>query len=85
MDKENKVKILALLEAYRLFKNDVKEDNVDHVIRICQAIIADVFGYNSRADWADDIRIAGLIDYSYGVDTKEQYKILTDIVSEIKI
>ena len=85
MNKKNKVEILALLEAYRLYVDDIKANNIDNSIRVCQAIIAGVFGYNSRADWADDIHLAKLIDYGYEADTKKQYFTLTEIVKEIKI
>lgn|GEM_PF-4723895 len=83
--KNHKVEILALFEAYRLLVNRKKENNPDHAIRICQAIIADVFGYKSRADWSEDIRLAGLIDYGYDVDYNEQYEKLHNTVREIKM
>ena len=83
--KSSKTNVLALLEAYRLYSGTANEKNTDHAIRICQAIIADAFGYKSRADWSEDIRAANLIDYGYNADFKEQYRRLTDIVRNIKI
>ena len=85
MDKKDKVKVLALLEAYRLHVDDKKEQNADHAIRVCQAIIANVFGYSNRANWSDDIQSAGLIDYGHEADKYEQYKTLTSIVTGIRI
>lgn len=85
MEQENKVKVMAVLEAYRLHVGNEKGQNIDYVIRVCQAIIAQVFGYTSRTNWSDDIQAAGLIDYGHDTDTFEQYKRLTDIVDEIKI
>ena len=76
--KKDKIKVLALLEAYRLLVNSRKEDNIDHVIRVTSAIIADIFGYHSRADWSEEIRLAELIDYGYDADLDEQYKNLTE-------
>lgn len=81
----DKVKVLALLEAYRLHADDKKEQNADHAIRVCQAIIASVFGYSSRSNWSDDIQSEGLIDYGHEADKYEQYKTLTDIVNGIRI
>lgn len=74
---------MALLEAYRIYSGDKKERNADHAIRVCQAIIAKVFGYESRADWSDEVRTAWLIDDNYDTDKKEQYKKLTDMVNNI--
>lgn len=84
MDKESKLKILALLEAHRLYANS-KQASLDFALRVCVAIVAKVLGYDNRADWTDEIQKLGLIDYSYGVDTKQQYFELTDMVNDIKI
>jgi len=81
MEHKNKLAVLALLEAYRLLADDKKELNADHAIRVCQAIIAKVLGFDGRNSWTDEIKSAGLIDYRYDADKYEQYKKLTDIVN----
>jgi hypothetical protein len=80
MDKKRQIEVLALLEAYRIKAERGKERSVDFAIRVCQAIIASVFGYAGRADWTDDIQEAGLIDYSFDVNANDQYKALTELV-----
>ena len=81
MEHKNKLAVLALLEAYRLLSNEKKEQNADHAIRMCQAIIAKVLGFDGRNSWTDEIKSAGLIDYRYDADKYEQYKKLTDLVN----
>lgn len=83
--KKQKVEVLALLEAYRLLVDNKKENNPDHAIRVCQAIVAGVFGYDSRANWSDDVQAAGLIDYGHDVDCYEQYKTLTEATKEVRL
>lgn len=85
VDKNNKVAVLALLEAYRIKVEASRENHHDHAIRVCQAIVARAFGYTNRADWTGDIKTAGLIDYGYDVNANEQYKALTAIVNNIKM
>jgi hypothetical protein len=85
LDKQSRVKVMALLEAYRIKAGAYKGNNVGHAIRVCQAIIARLFGYTSRSDWTEDINAAGLIDYESGVDAHEQYKAAMDIAGSIKI
>ncbi len=88
MNEKDKVKVLALMEAYRLkIEYSPDSNNADYAIRVCQAIIANLFGYKSRADWTDDIKAAGLIDYEYhdGDEHYERYKALTEIVNAIRI
>ena len=81
----NKVRVLALLEAYRLYENHKKEINVDHVLRVASAIVADAFGFSSRADWCDEINKLKLVDYGHEVDLWNQYKQLTELVHNIEI
>jgi hypothetical protein len=76
------VEVLALLETYRIKSEHGKEHSVDFAIRVCQAVIASMFGYAGRADWTDDIQEAGLIDYSFDVDANDQYKALTELVKD---
>ncbi len=88
MNEQDKVKVLALLEAYRLYvdKNQKTERNPDHCIRVCSAIIAHLFGYTSRADWTDAIVAAGLIDYrDNAADPYERYKALTALADNIRV
>jgi hypothetical protein len=44
MNKGNRVKVSAMLEAYRMKAEYDRERNPDHAIRVCQAIIANAFG-----------------------------------------
>jgi hypothetical protein len=85
MNKKNRLEVLSLLEAYRIKSEADREDNADHAIRVCQAIVANVFGYANRNNWTDDIKAAGLIDYGFDADVHAQYKALTNIVNNIKI
>ena len=82
MEHKNKLAVLALLEAYRLLADDKKEQNADHAIRVCQAIIAKVLGFDGRNSWTSEIHVAGLIDYRHDVDKAEQYKKLTNLVND---
>ena len=82
---KTKVNVLAVLEAYRLFADAKKERNADHAIRVCQAIIAGVFGFDNRADWIDEVVAAELINYGHDVDCRKQYEALTEVTSKIKI
>jgi len=79
---ESGIEVMALLEAYRLLVDSRKENNPDHCIRVCQAIVAGVFGYNSRNEWTDAIQTAGLVSYNHDVDLHEQYKALNEKVKE---
>ena len=83
--KKHKVELLALLESYRLLVDSKKENNPDHAIRVCQAIIAGAFGYESRTDWTRAIQAAGLIDYRHDVDWYEQYKTLTESIKGVQL
>lgn len=91
MDKlfyEDKLKILALLEAHRLYvesKSNQEPINLDFELRVCEAIIAEILGFNNRVDWSEAIQNAGLINYGYDVDKKQQYFNLSEIVRKIKI
>lgn len=86
MNKEDKLKILALLEAHRLYVDSKREPiNPDFELRVCEAIIAEIFGYTDRADWSEEIQNAGLINYGYDIDKKQQYFNLSEIVRKIKI
>jgi hypothetical protein len=89
-NKKNKISILANMEVYRLYVESAKkhESNPEHVIRVCQAILAHTFGYTSRAVWVDDMKVVGLVDYE-NYYTKEEhfqrYKDITEVVNEIRI
>ena len=83
--KKHKVELLALLESYRLLVDSKKENNPDHAIRVCQAIIASAFGYENRADWTGAIQAASLIDYGHDVDWYEQYKTLTESIKGVQL
>lgn len=85
---EDKLKILALLEAHRLYvesKSKQEPISPDFELRVCEAIVAEILGFNNRVDWSEAIQNAGLIDYGYNVDKKQQYFNLSDIVKNIKI
>jgi hypothetical protein len=74
---ERNIKLMAVLEAYRLkVDNNRRENsNPDHCIRICQAIIADYLELPKRcAERNDMMKNAGLINYDIHTDWKEQYK-----------
>lgn len=45
--------ILKNLEEYRcrLLDNNLQHDRPDHVIRVCEAIVADEGDYDNRAEW----------------------------------
>lgn len=45
--------ILKNLEEYRcrLFDSNLQHDRPDHVIRVCEAIVAEEGGYDNRAEW----------------------------------
>ena len=81
---ESGIEVMALLEAYRLLVDSRKENNPDHCIRVCQAIVAGVFGYNSRNEWTDAIQTAGLVSYSDDVNLHEQYIALNEKVKETR-
>lgn len=67
---------LAATEAYRL--KGGSNDSADYAIRVCQAIVAEALGYNSRIIWTEKIQAEGLL--SYNGDYNEQYNSLVKIM-----
>lgn len=72
--------VLAAMEAYRL-QHEHDNDGVDFPVRICEAILAGAAKYDGRGEWVKAIKAAGLIDYGWDSDPKEQYKALIERIS----
>ena len=85
MNKEDKMIILATLEAYRLKVEDRPKESgcKDHIIRVCQAIVAKALGFNGRNEWSCELENTGYISYDYEVDKWEQYKFLSELLDKI--
>ena len=85
MSKEDRMIILATLEAYRLKVEDKPKEsgNKDHLIRVCQAIVAKALGFNGRNEWTEEIECKGYISYDYEVDKKEQYFFMNELLEKL--
>lgn len=65
------IELLATLENLR-----ISNPNDDYILRVASAIVAENFGYKSRADWTQATRESGLVEYGLFDDVeaaKENY------------
>lgn len=90
MTSQEKLTILAALEAYvrkcRVTRSNNGLDDAEHGARICSAIVAKAFGYDSRIVWTEKASEEGLLDDSLFTeeDLKKQYEKLNILVDELE-
>lgn len=53
------IEILAILENLRL-----RNPDDDGILRVASACVATCFGYQTRAQWKEECRSLGLVDYN---------------------
>ena len=78
MAKLNNIELLAALEALR-----IKKPNDDYILRVASAIVAQNFGYKSRADWTEEVRKAGLLSYDPITEREEAETTYSDLMRRL--
>ena len=82
MSKEEKLIVLATLEAYRLQTEQKTPCAADEIraIRVCQSIVEAGFGYRHRDEWMDEIVRNGYVSYKIPIDKWDGYEMLEEIL-----